>query len=115
MLRHSLVPAAAVAGLLGLALPTSPVLADAESTPSTFNMPAPGYMRTATFRTPTERCKIYQHRFDAALASHQQAAMLDEAKVLRIEGAQLCTAGSHGPGARKLREALGYLGVDSKL
>jgi len=115
MLRHSLVPAAMTGALLGLALSTTLVLAAGLSPADKAALPEPAYVKSAALLTPTERCKAYEHRFDAAVASHQQAAKLDEARVLRIEGAKLCTAGSHGPGEQKLIEALKYLGVDSKL
>jgi len=115
MMRHSLIPAAMTGALLGLALSTTLAFAAGQGSGENTTLPPPAYAKSAAMMTPTERCKAYQYRFDEAVAGHQQVARLEEAKALRIEGVKLCTEGSHGPGAQKLKEALDYLGVDSKL
>jgi hypothetical protein len=85
------------------------------SMPGKVTMPLPGYEQSAKILTPTELCKRYERRFDAAEQTHQQAPFIDEARTLRIEGGKLCNSGEQARGIHKLREALGQLGVDAGL
>ena len=63
---------------------------------------------TASTSNPAS-CKTLEVRFDkAAQGSH--AADLSKAKLLRTEGAELCTQGKTTEGARKLEEAVKMLG-----
>ena len=115
MHTQRMVPVSMAAVLLGFALSTAPALA-ADPMPSGKGyIPLPSYSQSASKLTSTERCKLYERRFDGQVAAHEQAARIDEARTLRIEGGRLCSQGSQALGASKLREALDYIGVDSKV
>lgn len=91
----------------------SPMEGRTQATPGKVTMPLPGYEQSAKTLTPTELCKRYERRFDAAVKTHGQAEFIDEARTLRIEGGTLCTSGDQARGIHKLREALGQIGVDA--
>jgi hypothetical protein len=86
-----------------------PMAIEHTTMPGHVMMPGAPYEQTARALTPTELCKRYERRFDAAIDSHAQADWVDEARTLRIEGGKLCTSGEQARGAQKLREAMDYL------
>jgi hypothetical protein len=108
-------PAALPAAFLALTLAGPAALAANGPEPQRIPMPQPGYETLTVAATHAERCRLYERRFDDAVKSHGDAAGLDEAQTLRIEGGKLCGTGDATLGIHKLREALNRIGVDSTL
>lgn len=59
--------------------------------------------------TSAERCSALESKFDKAVMS-THAPKVADAKVLRTDGAKLCTQGKADEGIKKLEEAVKMLG-----
>lgn len=107
------------AALTALSLAVPAALAADGPEPQRIPMPMPGYenltANSMAMTTHAERCRIFEHRFDAEVKTHGDSAKLDEAKTLRIEGERLCGGNNSSLGIQKLREALSRIGVDNDL
>ena len=95
--------------ILSAVVLSSPVLAAGGTT-----APAGTADKKPVQMTMVEKCTSLEKQFDAAIKSHEKAAKASEAKTLRTDGGNLCTAGRHMEGVLKLEQALKDLGVQVK-
>ena len=72
------------------------------------------FMSTAAFAasmTPAQQCTALEKQFDQEILKHAAAAKAAAAMTLRKDGSELCRNGYKDKGVKKLKQALGDIGV----
>ena len=83
---------------------------------TTTNEPAKDQNRIQTAAvTATQRCTGLETQFDDAINTHASMAKASSARLLRTQGAALCSSGQHESGIIKLQQALKDIGVEPKM
>ena len=106
----------ACAIFLGLAVSAPAALAQHDDHADRILMPSPMYENSTAMLTEMERCKVYERRFDNSVSdSKKHSPQIDQAKVLRKQGGELCGKADYATGIQRLKEALDQIGVSSQL
>ena len=80
---------------------------------ATTNEPAKDQNRVQTAAvTAAQRCTGLEKQFDDVIGTHGSMAKASSARLLRTQGAALCSSGQHEAGIDRLQRALKDIGVE---